>query len=386
MLIYTVKGGDDLYSIAREYSTYPQKLLNDNFPIDERLGDGDELLIIIPTKTVTVRGGDTISSISMRYGIKENALLRQNSELTRCGIKPGQTITLKQNLPLLGVASAIGKYSTEDPISKLENSLHYLTYLAIIGASITNQGVKTIHGTKEAIQKCLAAGKLPLLTVTDESCGKAFETDAQRNSIIDRLIAFAKKQGFKGIVINSRNLSKSDCGNFLEFLLNARKRLLGCDLILFTELYESTPLDASEISDGAILHTEIGTIDNVKEKLNSIAKKTESSKIFISLYTDVQINGKLLPIAEARKLSSHRFSPITTDKTTLLSTFAYSKRENGTHKILPIEFPSLKYTTAKLEELSELGFMGISVNLNSIDTARLCMFNALFRRADYSLA
>lgn len=386
MLIHTVKCGEDLYSIAREYSTYPQKLLNDNFPIDERLREGDELLVIIPTKTLTVRGGDTVSSIALRNGIKENTLLRQNSELMRCGLKPGQTVTLKQNSPPLGAACAIGNYSLRDPISKLKNSLQYLTYLAIDCATVTNQGIKTVSGIDDAVKRCLAAGKLPLLKVRDESGAKAFKTDKDRSAVIDTLIALAKKQGFKGILIDSADISENDSENFLEFLLKARKKLLGCDLILFTELHDSTPLDASEISDGAILNTDIDTIANVKKKLMSIAKRTESSKIFVSIYTDIQINGKQLPITEAISIASHRFSPITTNQTTLLSTLAYSKIENGKHKILPIEFPSLKYTKAKFEELAELGFMGISVNLSSIDTARLCMFNASFRRADYSLA
>ena len=60
MLIHTVKGGDDLFSIARKYSTYPQKLLSDNYPLSERLNEGDEILVLIPTKTANARESPNI--------------------------------------------------------------------------------------------------------------------------------------------------------------------------------------------------------------------------------------------------------------------------------------------------------------------------------------
>ena len=74
MLIHTVKGGDDLFSIARKYSTYPQKLLSDNYPLSERLNEGDEILVLIPTKTANARGGDTVTSIAMRNGVTKDHL------------------------------------------------------------------------------------------------------------------------------------------------------------------------------------------------------------------------------------------------------------------------------------------------------------------------
>lgn len=385
MLIHTVKGGDDLFSIARKYSTYPQKLLSDNYPLSERLNEGDEILVLIPTKTANARGGDTVTSIAMRNGVKESCLLRQNSELIRGGLKPGQTVTLKQSSPILGAASAIGRYSPKYPISNLDQALPYLTYVAINGAQINEDGISLFSGMGSALQKCAEKGKVPLLEVADESGGEALVSDAQRENAINALIEISKAQGFKGVVIRAREFAESHSAEYLDFLLSVRKKFLGCDLLLFTELFEGSPTDAADISDGAIFNTGIEDIRAVRKSLQKIASATESSKIFVSVYTDTSLNGKVISFKDARGIGSGRFSSVSTDNESLISTVPVHRIENGRRVTGSISYPSLKYTKAKLEELSELGFMGISIDLRCLDNTRLCMFNAAFRRADYEL-
>ena len=385
MLIHTVKDGDDLFSIARKYSTYPQKLLSDNYPLDERLTEGDEILVIIPTKTTCARGGDTLASIARRNGMKENCLLRQNNELIRGSLKPGQTITIKQSPPTLGAATAIGKYSPAFPISNLNEALPYLTYVATDGLVITESGVNIIRGIEKPLRECIEKGKIPLITVSDQTGGEGLVSAAQRSDIICKLIEISKSYGFKGIVIRAKEFSEKYGEKYLDFLLELRKNFLGYDLILFSELFESTPTDSAEISDGAILNTGIKDIGSLKNDLRSVAQKTESSKIFVCLYTDVQVKERAVTFKEARRLGSGRFSSVSTDKNSLISSLSIPKIENGKRGVDTVSFPSLKYTKAKIEELSELGFMGISINLRCLDVTRLCMFNAAFRRADYEL-
>ena len=384
MLIHTVKGGDDLYSIAKGYSTYPQKLSNDNEPVSERLTEGDELAVIIPTKVITARGGDTLPSIARKYGIKESALLRQNVDLISRGyIRPGQQITLKQSAPTLGSASAIGRLRKGDSYYRLKTSLPFLTYLTIECAEINEDGDLLSVCRRETVKECLDSGKVPLLAVKDESQGK-FATRG-RKSAIDNLIGLAKKEGFKGVLLSFPELAKNEPEQYLELLLDMRKRFLGCDLILFTELNAGSPIEASEISDGAILNVGALPISEVKATLRDFAERTESSKIFVTIETMAKAPDKQMSISEAKRLCLGRFSAISTSEKTLLSSFCRYSVRNGDGVSDQITFPSLKYTKAKLAELAELGFSGISVEISSIDTARLCTFNSLFRRADYAL-
>ena len=62
MIIHTVTAGDTVYSIARRYSVPPTKLLADNSREGDRLTIGEELIILPPTRSVTVRAQDTCES------------------------------------------------------------------------------------------------------------------------------------------------------------------------------------------------------------------------------------------------------------------------------------------------------------------------------------
>ena len=64
MIIHTVSQGETIFKIARKYSVQPTKIIEDNGLEGDRLTTGQELLILTPTRTVTVRGGDTLASLA----------------------------------------------------------------------------------------------------------------------------------------------------------------------------------------------------------------------------------------------------------------------------------------------------------------------------------
>ena len=68
-----------------------------------------------------------------------------------------------------------------------------------------------------------------------------------------------------------------------------------------------------------------------------------------------------------------------------MQSFIYTKYKVGKGEKSEILFPSLEYTKSKLKKIGELGFGGISFDIETVETAKLCMFTALFRRADYAL-
>ena len=70
MQIYTVKSGDSIYSIAREFGTTPARIIADNELTDPgRLAVGQSLVILEPTRTYTVRGGDTLMGIADLFDV-----------------------------------------------------------------------------------------------------------------------------------------------------------------------------------------------------------------------------------------------------------------------------------------------------------------------------
>ena len=79
MEIHTVKSGDTIFSIADSYGALPSYVSEVN-EINKRtpLCEGEELLLLFPTRTHTVRDGDTLSSISMRFDTKKREIIRAN--------------------------------------------------------------------------------------------------------------------------------------------------------------------------------------------------------------------------------------------------------------------------------------------------------------------
>ena len=75
MVIYTVRPGDSLYSIARRYGTTAQRLAFDNGINDPSyLTVGQSIVILEPLQTYTVRRGDTLYSIANSFGVSLDQL------------------------------------------------------------------------------------------------------------------------------------------------------------------------------------------------------------------------------------------------------------------------------------------------------------------------
>ena len=117
MTIHTVRSGDSIYSIAREYGTSPTRIIQDNLIENpSRLVVGEDIVILYPTETYTVRGGDTLTSIAERYGTSVGALYRNNPILGgKPNVYPGQMLNISYETPPLGEIASNGyAYTTID--------------------------------------------------------------------------------------------------------------------------------------------------------------------------------------------------------------------------------------------------------------------------------
>ena len=110
MVIHTVRKGDSIYSIAREYGVPPSRIITDNMLENpSKLAVGQSLVILFPTQTHTVRGGDTLQSIARMHGLTLNELYRNNPILGGVPtIYPGQVLNISYPEPSLGEFSTNG--------------------------------------------------------------------------------------------------------------------------------------------------------------------------------------------------------------------------------------------------------------------------------------
>lgn len=113
-IIYTVKSGDNLYSIARQYNISVDKLINYNNLSSTNLSIGQQLLIPvaeeIPVANVyTVKSGDTLYKIAERYNTTVADLMSLNN--------------LKTSILSIG---QVLKIPTEETTKPTENYIEYV--------------------------------------------------------------------------------------------------------------------------------------------------------------------------------------------------------------------------------------------------------------------
>ncbi len=386
MIIHTVKNGENLYNIARRYSVPPTKILGDNDLYGDRLIAGDELLVLIPTRTESVRGKDTLDTISEKFGVRKEALLCLNPSLFgKDKLRPGQVITIKQDTPTLGSGSAVGQINKGCRRENLSLFLPYTTYLTVNAGVIDGENIKIIFDSTWAASLCKAEKKIHLFGIKDISDGAFLSSKETYGKLIASMIKSAKEMSYNGIFISAKEASEKYPDAFCEFLLEARKLFIGCDLLLFSDIFKNTPKDASEISDGSIVNIDDISIKGAENELSAFASEAESSKVFVNLLSKIPLPDKNIGIKEAKELCYRNGLSLTKDDKTLLSEFIYTRYTAGKGEKINIKFPSLSYTKELFEKLSELGFMGVSFDTDSASISSAAMFSASFARADYSL-
>ena len=130
--------------------------------------------------------------------------------------------------------------------------------------------------------------KIPLVRIYDRYTER-YKNGEDQTPFAEGLIELAKTGGYKGIVIDACALE--NCAEeFSAFLMILRKLMIGCDLILITEINESSPIEFSEYADGSIMYYPKYAYENTpsfddgeRKILSDFACRGESAKTFIDL-------------------------------------------------------------------------------------------------------
>ena len=94
-IIYVVKPGDSLWSIAKKYSVDVNELKSSNGLTSNLISIGQELVIPETSeyKTYVVKSGDSLWKIANNYGVNVNDLIKLNN-LTSTVLQIGQTLLI----------------------------------------------------------------------------------------------------------------------------------------------------------------------------------------------------------------------------------------------------------------------------------------------------
>ena len=389
MHIHTVNEGESVFSIAKQYTVSPISIIENNgLENPDRLTVGEELLVLIPSRTYVAKNGDTVSSIARRFGIRKSELYANNPALMgKEGVYDGQLLALKYGDARLGMGASNGYFFKGCSSEALYRALPYLTYITV-GAVIARDGrLSSLFSPKDIASKIRSEGKIPMLRIYDENSAELYDNKEALDSYYEAVINYAKSSDFAGITLS---VPKKDVNehSYESFIIELRRRLIGCDLILFTEAVAGREHGYADYADGCILSYDKMTLSDIPDfdkgeraAYTEDSEASESSKTFMDIPSFALTDDGYVDYKEAIRNAAKLGAHIATDDKTGICSYSYNGKRGEPHTV---HFESLKNVKAKLDLLGELGFMGISFDIMRCPIEHLMMYGALFSGVCYA--
>ncbi len=378
MQIYRVKNGESVYDIAREYGLSPIKIAYDNdVEIKARLPKGREILLITPSRSYSAKSTDTLDGIARRFKTSKEALMCLNPELGgRERLYTGQSLTVKDATPSYGMISVNGYLYSGTRKESLIAMLPHLSYVTICSAVYKDGRVHNLFPTEESVALIKSYGRVPVLRIYLTELPK--EDDCR--NFASSIAILAVSAGFGGVTFSCLSSLSQDKRRLESLVLTARRQLMENDLLLFVEGDIETDTSYMEYADAGVLtydklhKCDVPSFnDGERAVLEKFAASSESARAFLEISGFAYSGGKYIEKREAMRITDKKHGEITEDKERKLQTASY-----GMHKKREIVFESLENTKAKLELISELGFMGVSFDIGRVCVPDLMIISSMF--------
>jgi spore germination protein len=403
MQIHVVQAGQSIFGIAQTYNSTVGAIVGVNeLPNPNNLVVGQALVIPIIGSFYWVQPGDSLYSIARSFGINYQTLARVN------GISPTTPLTIgfRLYIPPQPKRSAETNAYVE-PIAgnvspELEQSARsaapHLTYLAPFSFQIQRDGTLKEPPLNNFRRIADNSGAILLMAVTNLEQGQ-FSTELGRliltnpqlqNTLLDNIIATAKRLNFKDIHFDMEHLPKELRENYNAFLRKAKARLSTQGFLMSTALapktsatqagewYEAHDYRAhGQIADFVVLMTyewgysggpamAVSPLPQVRQVIEYALTEMPGSKIMMgqNLYgydwTLPFVQGstaKAVSPQDAILLAADHNVPISYDTTAQAPHFDYTNSNGKRHTVW---FEDARSIQAKFNLIKELGLRGIS--------------------------
>ncbi len=403
-MIYTVKTGDTVYSIARYFGVSPERIIIDN-GIKEpyKISIGQSLLVLIPEITHTVQEGETVFSIAQNYGISPKKLFQRNYALGgRFEIYPGETLIITYE----------GQRESDEIISNTyfypfvnESTLSavspYLSGTIPFTYGFTDSGNLVRLDDENIIrigQRYSAAPLMHLSTLTPEGVfdntlsSRLFESPDAMNNLISEILGTIREKGYSGIDVDFEFIPSSDGPRYVEFIRMLRDALApeGYTVIVALApktsdsqrglLYEGHDYRGlAAAADYVLLMTyewgyeysmpmAVAPIRNVRAVLEYALSVIPKEKILLGIpnygynwplpYVSGTTRGKSLGNTEAQNLAAEYNAEIIYDTNAETPYFNYTDEEGVAHEVW---FEDARSISAKLGLVREYDIAGIGI-------------------------
>ena len=310
MVIYRAVDGDTIASIARKNGILPGRLCELNATeADLPPVPGQAFVIDNPTKSYYVKEGDTLRSIAAHHRISPSVLKQRNPALMGGEeIYPGMTLTIEEAECPRGAIAVLGYAAADTEPSALAPLLPYLTYLAIMGATVDESGRLFTVEDGVAVTEARRAGIMPLLAVTpqvgvsEDRLLRTVLTDEGRDALADAILGHVRLRGYGGVLLEMPFACPKTHEPYNALIARLRRRLGHGTAVLSTVSPLAMPTDARVLATlgraagGLVLSaydfaTRYGTpapeapYDRVKAALTEIEGRVRPSKLLLGLST-----------------------------------------------------------------------------------------------------
>lgn len=231
MGIHVVKQGETIYSIARDYDTTPNRLIEDNeLTNPNNLVVGQTLVILYPKRTYTVEEGDTLLDVAQKNGVSVITLLQNNPGLADFPyLYVGQQIVIEYEGDKIGSMEVNGYLYPYIDIDVLEKTLPYLTYITIFTYGFTPEGELIGVDDQNIINIARDYGVAPLLllsTLTNEGsfsnvlASQILNNIEAQNRLINNILTNLREKQYYGINIDFEYIYPEDRQAYVDFIGN----------------------------------------------------------------------------------------------------------------------------------------------------------------------
>lgn len=179
MVIYTVRRGDSLYTIGRQFGVSPQRIAEDNqIPNPEQLVVGQTVVIVTDSIQYTIAPGESLFTIARRFGTTMGQILEANPEITNpASIYPGQVIVVPVPDQKLGSIDVNGYAFPTITANVLSATLPHLTYISPFSYQVRADGSLVPLDDTTIIQTARVQNVAPLMVITNILEGGSFDSD-----------------------------------------------------------------------------------------------------------------------------------------------------------------------------------------------------------------
>lgn len=402
MTIYTVKTGDTLNSIAREFQKSVASVAANNF-IDPAvpLVPGQTLVILDPREVYTVKEGDTVLSIAESFSLPATRIWQNNPILGgKNNLYPGQTVVISYENEPNDDISLLGYAYTYIDDDLLRRTLPYLTYLSVFPYGLTDSGELIAPADdKRLIERAKEYNVIPLLSLTSLTGEGVFSSDlvnriltdsSLRTKVIENTAAAVFEKGYGGVDTDFEFIDPTLSEEYALFVRDL-KAALGESYTVFTDLAPKTYRDQPGLLYEAHDYSSLGTaadklflmtyewgymlgpplavspIENVTAVVNYALSEIAPEKIFIGQpsygydwplpFVSGRTRADSLSPARAVELARAKGADILYDSTASAPYFYYT--ENGTEHV--VWFQDAKSVDAIASLAKETGVDGIGI-------------------------